>query len=51
MGTRSPIDLVCIGFILGPLENKMPPNCVAMTYLNASEVELGHSDLIRNISL
>ena len=25
MGTRSPIDPVCIGFILGPLENEMPP--------------------------
>ena len=25
IGTKSPIESACIGFILGPLENKMPP--------------------------
>ena len=25
VGTRSPIEPACIGFILGTLENKMPP--------------------------
>ena len=51
MGTKGLIESVCVEFIPGSLENKMPLNWVAITYLNASEAELDYSYLIRNILL
>ena len=51
MSNICPIEPAGVGFIPGPPENKMPPELGCYDLFKALEVELGHNDLIRDISL
>ena len=49
MSLVRPMGPACSGYFPGPLRNQIPPLVGQNDLFEALQVELGHSDLIRNI--
>ena len=50
MSMKHSVEPACVGYIPGPPENQIPPEVGQDDLFGALEVELGHTDLIRNFS-
>ena len=46
-----PMEPVCVRYIPGPPENQIPPEVGQDDLFGTLEVEIGHTDLIRNFLL